>query len=65
MNKFNIIDVQPNDSYTYPAELSYGIEKANEYNAGYFVSLHTNSVTPSVNGCEILLYDMSNYHLVK
>lgn len=64
-NKFKILDVQPNDNYTYPAELSYGINKANEYGADYFVSLHANSATPSANGCEVLLYDMDNYHLVE
>lgn len=40
----NVIDVTPPDTMSYPSELNYGINKANDNNVDLFVSIHFNNV---------------------
>lgn len=59
----NVLDVTPSDSYnTSISDLSYGINKANSWDADLFISCHFNNAYTSYNGAlgsEVLVYDSS------
>lgn len=50
-----VIDVTPPESYAYPSELSYGINKCNLNNPDIFFSIHFNS-TNGAKGSEVCIY---------
>jgi hypothetical protein len=50
-----MIDCTPPESYAYPAELNYGINKCNNSNAELFYSIHFNSAN-GAKGSEICVY---------
>lgn len=57
-------DVTPPQSYAYPAELSYGINKANQLKADLFFSIHFNNAYNKYNGAlgtETLAYSSNPY----
>lgn len=45
-----VINCNPGENVSYPAELSYGIKKANEVNPDIFFSLHANTAYDSYDG---------------
>ena len=45
-----VINCHPGENVSYPAELSYGIKKANEVNPDLFFSLHANTAYNSYDG---------------
>lgn len=45
-----VINCHPGENVAYPAELSYGIKKANEVNPDLFFSLHANTAYNSYDG---------------
>lgn len=45
-----VINCHPGEDVSYPAELSYGIKKANEVNPDLFFSLHANTAYNSYDG---------------
>ncbi|MGL4875931.1 MAG: peptidoglycan-binding protein [Clostridium sp.] len=57
-----VLDVTPNDSYnTVGKEISYGIDKANNFGADVFLSIHFNKAYDSydgVIGTEVLVYEL-------
>ncbi|MFR9239417.1 MAG: N-acetylmuramoyl-L-alanine amidase [Clostridium baratii] len=59
----NVLDVTPSDSYnTSISDLSYGVNKANSWDADLFISCHFNNAYTSYNGAlgsEVLVYDSS------
>ena len=50
-----MIDCTPPESYAYPAELNYGINKCNNCNAELFYSIHFNSFSGAY-GSEVCIY---------
>jgi hypothetical protein len=50
-----MIDCTPPESYAYPAELNYGINKCNNSNAELFYSIHFNSFSGAY-GSEVCIY---------
>lgn len=60
----NVVDVTPPQSYAYPAELNYGINKANQLNVDLFFSIHFNNAYSKYNGSlgtETLAYRSNPY----
>lgn len=64
---YEVLDVTPPDSTsTSSADLSYGVNKANEWGADLFVSIHFNKAYDSYNGAlgsEVCVY--SNYDIAQ
>ncbi|MGL5649191.1 MAG: peptidoglycan-binding protein [Clostridium sp.] len=58
-----VLDVTPNDSYnTVNKEISYGINKANDWGADVFLSIHFNKAYDEYDGAigtEVLVYESS------
>lgn len=57
-------DVTPSESTSYPAELNYGINQANNWKADLFVSIHFNKAYNNYNGAlgsEVCVYKTHNY----
>ena len=55
----NVLNVTPQDNMTYPYELNYGINKANEWKAELFISIHFNKAYNNYNGAigsEVCVY---------
>lgn len=63
MTSHSILDVTPNDSYnTVSKEIGYGVNKANEWGADLFLSIHFNKAYSSYDGAigsEVLVYDIN------
>lgn len=61
--KVNIIDLQPTENTTYPAELMHGIDTANNSNLDLSISIHFNNAYEEYNGAlgtEVEIYPNSS-----
>lgn len=53
----NIVNCQPPENFSYPTELNYGINTANNNNVDFYFSVHFNSSNGNGNGSEVCVYN--------
>lgn len=59
-----VLDVTPSEDMAYPGELNHGINKANDWGAELFVSVHFNKAYDSYNGAigtEVCVFKTHDY----